>query len=157
MRRSDREVKDIDEIEKIIQSSNICRLAIFDDEYPYIVALNFGYLREKDQFTFYFHSAKEGKKIDLLKKNANVCLQLDAHHELTFKNPDIACTYSYKYHSIIAFGKIDFIEDEQEKEIALRLLMKQHSDRDNFHFTKEMFQMVQLYKCTVHEISAKKQ
>ena len=42
MRRKDREITDFDEIMKIIDKCDTCRLALFDDEFPYIVPLNFG-------------------------------------------------------------------------------------------------------------------
>ena len=42
MRRKDREITDFDEMMKIIAKCDTCRLALFDDEFPYIVPLNFG-------------------------------------------------------------------------------------------------------------------
>ena len=42
MRRKDREITDFDEMMKIIAKCDTCRLALFDDEFPYIIPLNFG-------------------------------------------------------------------------------------------------------------------
>ena len=65
MRRKDKEITDIKSIEKIIQKSKVCRLGLSLNDTPYIVPVCFGY-RAK---TLYFHSAQEGKKIDIIKKN----------------------------------------------------------------------------------------
>ena len=42
MRRKDREITDFDEMMKIVAKCDTCRLAIFDETFPYIVPLNFG-------------------------------------------------------------------------------------------------------------------
>ena len=70
MRRKDREITDFDEMMKIIAKCDTCRLALFDDEFPYIVPLNFGTDVEEGQLYLYFHSAKEchvqwGMKVSL--------------------------------------------------------------------------------------------
>ena len=72
MRRKDREITDFDEMMKIIAKCDTCRLALFDDEFPYIVPLNFGTDVEEGQLYLYFHSAKVGTKLDLIRKN-NKC------------------------------------------------------------------------------------
>ena len=72
MRRSEKEITDKLAIEKIINASLVCRLALSDGNQPYIVPLCFGY---QDR-TLYFHSALEGKKIDILKKINALALSL---------------------------------------------------------------------------------
>ena len=42
MRRKDREITDFDEMMKIIAKCDTCRVAMFDETFPYIVPLNFG-------------------------------------------------------------------------------------------------------------------
>ena len=71
MRRKDREITDFDEMMKIIAKCDTCRLALFDDEFPYIIPLNFGTDVEEGQLYLYFHSAKVGTKLDLIRKNKN--------------------------------------------------------------------------------------
>ena len=49
MRRKDREITDFDEIVSIIKRCDVCRLALNDEEFPYIVPLNFGLEVRGDQ------------------------------------------------------------------------------------------------------------
>ena len=42
MRRKDREITAFDEIMKIIAKCDTCRVAMFDETFPYIIPLNFG-------------------------------------------------------------------------------------------------------------------
>ena len=78
MHRKDKEITDIKSIEKIIKKAKVCRLALSLNDTPYIVPICFGYRAE----TIYFHSAKKGKKIDIIKKNNKVCFEFDIDHEL---------------------------------------------------------------------------
>ena len=81
MRRSDREIKDFDEIIEVINKCDVCRLAINDGDYPYIVPMNFGFNIEDGKVVLYFHCASEGKKLELLRKNNKVAFEMDCGHE----------------------------------------------------------------------------
>ena len=79
MRRKDREIIEIQAIEEIIRRSLVCRLGLSDENgIPYIVPLCFGY----HDRTVYFHTAQEGKKLDILQKNDRVCVEFDIDQEI---------------------------------------------------------------------------
>ena len=42
MRQENREIKEFNEIIEVMKNCDVCRLALNDDEYPYILPLNFG-------------------------------------------------------------------------------------------------------------------
>ena len=65
MRRKEKEIVEKSEIEAVISKASVCRLGMAEEGMPYVVPLCFGY----ENNTLYFHSAKEGKKVDILKKN----------------------------------------------------------------------------------------
>ncbi|NMC96524.1 MAG: pyridoxamine 5'-phosphate oxidase family protein, partial [Deltaproteobacteria bacterium] len=73
MRKKERAIKDRKDIDGIIRRCRVCRLAMSDDDQPYIIPLNFGY----DGFCLYFHAAPEGRKIDILKRNNRVGFEFD--------------------------------------------------------------------------------
>ena len=68
MRRKDREVTDAGKIREAIEASHCCRLGFYDEGEVYIVPMNFGYTEEEEKRIFYFHSAKEGRKVDLISR-----------------------------------------------------------------------------------------
>ena len=68
MRRKDREITDICAILELVSECKVCRLAMTDGGVPYIVPLNYGYEYADGALTFYFHSAKEGRKLEILKR-----------------------------------------------------------------------------------------
>ncbi|HNU36204.1 MAG TPA: pyridoxamine 5'-phosphate oxidase family protein, partial [Methanomassiliicoccales archaeon] len=78
MRKAEREIKDQGELEDVIRRAEVCRLAMVDDGEPYIVPMNFGFRKG----TFYFHCAKEGRKLEVLRKAPRVCFELEAGVQL---------------------------------------------------------------------------
>jgi nitroimidazol reductase NimA-like FMN-containing flavoprotein (pyridoxamine 5'-phosphate oxidase superfamily) len=121
MRRKEREITDRTEIESVIRRSKVCRLALAEQNQPYVVPLCFGF---KDN-TLYFHSAVEGKKIDILRQNEKVCFEFDTDHEVV--NREKACDWGMRYRSVIGFGKASLIQDPDEKSAALDIIMAHYS------------------------------
>ena len=108
MRRSDRELRDPGQLLEIIDACKVFRLAMVAEGRPYLVPLNFGYAYEGGQFEFYFHSALQGRKLDLLRQNPQVCFELDCGHALV--PADLPCGYSYRYASVIGEGTVELVE-----------------------------------------------
>ena len=78
MRRKEKEIKDRKEIISILQKAKICRIGLSENNKPYIVPMNFGY----KEGCLYFHCANEGRKIGIIKKNNNVCFEIDTDHKI---------------------------------------------------------------------------
>ena len=118
MRRKDREVTDDYQIDTIITSCNCCRLGFYDQDSVYIVPLSFGYEKKAGTRIFYFHSAKQGKKIQLMKTNPRVGFELDTGYRL--QEGKTACEYSAGFQSIIGNGIVSMIHNDAEKKHALQ-------------------------------------
>jgi len=148
MRRSEKEITDESAMEAIIHASLVCRLALSDGNQPYIVPLCFGY---QDR-TLYFHSALEGKKIDILKKNNRTCFEFDVNSEII--EADKACKWGMKYQSVIGFGKAVLVENIAEKKKALNIIMNHYSDRD-FQFTDKAIKKIAVIKIEIEGMTGK--
>ena len=148
MRRHEREIKDRESIEAIIKDATVCRLAMIDGEWPYIVPMNFGY---KDN-TLYFHCARKGRKADLIHKNPKVGFEIDEAIEIT-DGPN-ACDWSQTYRSIIGTGMASFIEDMDEKREAMDIVMAQYSDKE-WDYLDKMLKVMGFIKVEIREMKAK--
>ena len=153
MRRKDREITEKDEIIEIIKKCDVCRLAFYDYEFPYIVPMNFGFSFIDNEITLYFHCANEGKKLDILKANNHVCFEMDCSHKLI--EGELACNYSMEYESVIGNGMIEVLENE-DKIQALTLIMKKYSNASHFEFEEKNVNAVTLLKLNVKNITAKR-
>ena len=71
----------LDKIESIIAGARYMHLGMFDENYPYVVPLHYGYEMKDGKLTFYVHGAKEGHKLDCLRKNDHVFVEIDCRLE----------------------------------------------------------------------------
>lgn len=122
MRRKDREITDINKIEEIIASARYLHLGMFDGDFPYVVPLHYGYEIKDGNFVFYIHCAGEGHKLDCLRTNSNVFVEIDRGEKLV--TADVPCKYGAEYESVMCRGKATIIEEPAEKCKALEILMK---------------------------------
>jgi uncharacterized protein len=154
MRRKDREITDFNEILAIMEKCDVCRLAMVDNSLPYVVPMNFGFTAENGKVTMYFHSAKEGRKIDILKVNPDVCIEMDCSHQLI--TGEKACDYTMDFESIIGSGKAEFIDSEEEKKFALTQIMRKYSDTKPFNFDEKLLRYTTLIIVRVSELAGKR-
>jgi len=152
MRRKDREITDLNKIIEIIKKCDVCSLAMFDDEYPYVIPLNFGMDFDGEQITLYFHCAKEGKKLDLIRRNNKVAFEMNCSHKLILGHKACGCTMEYE--SVCGRGVAEILDGE-EKIKALRCLMKQYTNKEEFEFIEKQLKVVGIFKVTVTEICGK--
>ncbi|MBZ9571705.1 pyridoxamine 5'-phosphate oxidase family protein [Methanobrevibacter sp. TMH8] len=154
MRKKDREITDISEIIKIMNKCDICRIGIFDEEYPYIIPLNFGYNYKDGQLFLYFHSAIEGKKLDLIKRNNKIAFEMDCSKEL--KSGDIPCKYSMNYESICGNGIIEILNNK-DKIKGLKYLMKNYSNKNysDTDFEEKILKITTVLELKVDKIIGK--
>ena len=90
----------------------------------YVVPLNYGYA----DGALYFHSAPEGRKVDILKKNSEVCFTVVSDYELV--RGEKACSWTAEYRSVIGTGKARILTEPEEKERGLAVFMGQYSGED---------------------------
>ena len=148
MRRNEREITDRRDIDEIIKRCRICHLAMCDDGQPYIVPLNFGY----DGRFLYFHTAPEGKKIDIIKRNNRVGFEFDILHDIVAAQK--ACDWGAKYESVIGSGTVEIVDDLKAKKEALEFIMSQYG-KGAWDFPEEILQKTLILRVSILEISSK--
>ncbi|HSH50614.1 MAG TPA: pyridoxamine 5'-phosphate oxidase family protein [Bacteroidales bacterium] len=153
MVKRDKAIQDIvgmDELEAIIKKCKVCRVGMADGNSPYVLAMNFGY---EDQ-TIWLHCGKEGKKVDILKRNNKVCLEFDTDHKIFARHEHVACSWRYAYRGVLVHGHALFVEDNEEKMKGLNILMKNFSDRE-FEYSKPAVNNILVIKIPVESITGR--
>jgi len=120
-----------------------------DKNGPYIVPLSFGY---RDG-SLYFHCARKGRKLDILKKDKRVCFEIDTDHEIV--ESEKACKWGMKYKSVIGMGNVFFIEDMESKKKALDIIMHHYSGRSVVFEEKEIDRVV-IFRIDIESMTGKK-
>ncbi len=136
------------ELESIIRKCQICNMAMVDEDgMPYVLPMNFGF--EGDYI--YFHSAQTGKKIDVLRNNPNVCISFSTDEKLKWVNKEVACSWGMSYRSVLAHGKVEFVDDFDQKEEALKVIMKTYSEI-NFTFNAPSVRDVLVFRVKIEKL-----
>lgn len=144
-------IEDQQRVEEILSRCDICFVGITDLEgNPYVIPMNFGY---RDG-VIYLHSGPTGSSIDMLARNNNVCITFSVDHELVFQHPKVACSYRMKAKSVICRGRVNFIDNLDDKREALNILMSHYSSRE-FVYSDPAVRNVKIWEVPMEKVTAK--
>jgi len=143
-------IENREEIDKIIRACKTCYLAMSDNDFPYVLPMNFAL----DGNSVIMHSAQSGRMWETLKRNPNVCINWIIGEDLAWQDVKVGCSYRVKSKSVLVEGKVEFVDDFDEKTRCMNLMMSQYSDRE-FKFSKPAIENVGIIKVAIKKISAK--
>lgn len=149
MRKASQEITDKQIIEEILKGSTICRLAIKDNDDPYLLPFNFGY---KDH-CIYIHSAPEGKKIELIKKHPRICFEMEQYAEIM--QHEKACKWETTYRSVVGYGRIEILRDKSQKQAGLDIIMAHNGSLQSNRYEKGPLNSMVILKLTIDTLTAK--
>lgn len=153
MRRRDREITEHEDFINILDQCKVVHVGMHDGKKIYVLPMNFGYTFENEKLVLYLHCGMEGKKLDLLRENPYVFVEMDCEHQLIEGKK--ACTYGYTYASIMGDGVAEIIDDPQKKIKGLEILMKSMTGKE-FEFNERLVSIVNVIKITVDEYTGKR-
>lgn len=117
------------ECDAILSTGTSGTLALLGDNgYPYAIPISYVYADSK----LYFHSAKTGHKVDAIKQHDKASFCVIAADDI---HPSEFTTY---FRSVIAFGRIQIIESEDERMYAASLLGARYNPGDEAGLQKEL-------------------
>lgn len=145
-------ILDREEIDKIINERQICFVGFVDEDGgPYVIPMNFGYAEGK----IILHSDPNGKHVALLEKDNRVCVTFcTENNRIFFQHKDVACSYSIESKSVLVKGKIEFVEDMNEKDRLMKLFMKHYTDRE-FKISEPAIRNVKIWLLEPEKITGK--
>lgn len=150
MRRCKQQITD-EECVKILQEEPRGVLAVWgDDGYPYTVPLDFFY--DPENRKLYFHGAKEGHKIDALNRCAKV----------SFCVLDKGCAkpgdWAPYFNSVVIFGKIRIVEDEELKMRELLHIGEKYypSPKEAGEIARRTFGRLDVLELTIEHMTGKR-
>jgi uncharacterized protein len=149
MRRIDREISDMSEIESVIKNATVCRIGLADADEPYVIPVCFGY----EDGTIYLHSSFHGKKIAMLEKNPQCCFEVDQCD--TIIRAERPCSWGLRYKSVIGFGRAYFVSDNNEKKYGLNCIMR-HYGSEMHEFSEDDIRNVCIIRIKIDSITGKK-
>ena len=128
MRRADKEVKDLEQLEEILRACTAVRIGTRDERGMFIVPMSYGYTLEGEELTLFVHSAPEGRKVSAFRSGGEAAFEMDCGHAL--RPAATACGHSFTYRSIMGSGTIRELTEPQEKYEALNAIMRHMTGRN---------------------------
>ena len=150
MRRSDKEIIDLDTIHGIVRGCQVCRLGLAVDGEPYVVPISFGF----DGEAVYFHTANHGRKIDMMAANPRACVQFERNVELVTDDDD-ACAWTFSYESVIGFGAVTELVRDKDKINGLNRIMQHYSGR-NWSFPEQPMSSTRVWRVDLDILTGKR-
>lgn len=155
MRRKDRKIEDPNTIHAILAVTDHGHLSLCDNGEPYGVTLNYGHTFRNGMPVLYFHCAKEGRKIDILRNHpaAHFFVETDCqYHEGVSGGHKY---YTMFYRSVSMAGTLEIVEDEQERRDALHLLMEKFPYNAPLEIAENSMRATMILKMNVHTCTGK--
>lgn len=169
MRRHDRAVTDPSRIAAIIASAKVCRLAIAVRDDPYLVTLSYGTDDRSPHASsagappagpqggvpacLYFHCAREGRKLSMLRENPRVCFEITGRTEpVRGPNP---CDWTMRYESLVGYGTVTEVTDMAEKRFGLETILRGHGATGPLDFPDEPLARTTVLRLDITELSCK--
>lgn len=149
MRRKDREITEKSEMLDILKRARVIRIAFSGDEYPYVLPFNYGVMTDGDKTVIYIHGAKDGKKNELIAKNAKVGFETDICYD--YRKGSITSFYE----SVCGCGKMTVVEDYDEKRRALELILSQYAEKE-YRLDNDCVDRTNVLRLDVAAMSGKK-
>ncbi|MCI1983654.1 MAG: pyridoxamine 5'-phosphate oxidase family protein [Bifidobacteriaceae bacterium] len=163
MRRADREVTALPDLEDIVRSCNIVHVAFQDTEGLAVYPLNFGYEMDSasGHLTLFLHSALEGRKTDALREatadpessGLPVAFEMSTDHVLiSGKTPS---AWADDFRSVMGTGLASVLDDIDEARAALAGLMKQQAGMPHIEITDAQIRTATVWKIEVDYMTGK--
>ena len=154
MRRKDRQRDEAFCLDLIDKATNGVMAIATGEDTPYCLPLSF----VRAEKSLYFHCAKEGRKIDLLRANPKVCVTFIGYDSPTYQAEDN--NFTTLFASAIVTGSAYEVTQDDEKIEALRALCKkllsQAMTGDNFdRAIQTSLPVTAVWRIDLEEISGK--
>ncbi len=152
IRRKEKEISNKNEMLAILENAKYITIAMCADNEPYLVTLSHGYDRERN--CIYFHCAREGKKIDILKDQNKVWGQalMDKGY--------VQGSCDHLYATTQFMGRVTFVENSDEKKHALEVMINALEDDPqkvpDTQLTEKSIEGVQIGRINIEYMSGKK-
>ncbi len=120
MNKTEKEITNKDDFTEILKQGKFTTIALCRNNEPYIVTMNYGFDESKN--ALYFHCSQKGLKIDFINENSIVCATVidDKGYKMG------ECDHGFQ--SIVFWGKLEIVENLDEKKHALNVLLNHLED-----------------------------
>ena len=149
MRRKDKEMTRRSDIDDVLRRALVLHLGLVDDGRAYVVPVDFGY----DGTALYIHSAQEGRKVSVLRRNPRVFFQVEIDHVVVLSRTD-TCHSTSRFRSVMGEGAAVFLDDPLERRRGLDIVMSKFAPAP-FDYNEARLAKVAVIRIDIESITGK--
>jgi nitroimidazol reductase NimA-like FMN-containing flavoprotein (pyridoxamine 5'-phosphate oxidase superfamily) len=155
MRKYNKKITDAAVIVELFNTCHTGRLGtVGPDGWPMVKPLNFAW----HEWRIYFHCAREGEKLDHIRREPRVCFEVDLPIAYVQGSPENPCRAEYLYRSVIARGRAAIVEERAEKVLALNCLMRKYQPQGHWcDYPEEKLALTGIVRIEVEEVVGKEE
>ncbi len=135
-----------------MEKEKICYLAMADGDTPCVIPTTFGY----GDGHIFMHSSKEGRKIEVIKKNNKVCVTVHTDSQLINGGKGSGCKSTIEFRSVVAPGRAKFLEKAEEKKKAMDVIRAQQFGESGFRYTEQGINDMAILRIDLDSMTGKK-
>jgi len=150
MRRKEKEVCSREVMEKLLETAQVIRIGLVDGTEPYVVPMLFGYRAGR----IYLHSAREGRKVDIIRRGGMVCFEVEEAGEVEEK--DTPCKWTVDYASVIGWGDARVVEDPAEARSGLDIIMGHYGGKPPFEYSEASLAKMLVIRIDITSMTCKR-
>lgn len=147
LRKAKRQIHDPARLEGILKQGRILHLAMSRQDQPYLVTLNYGY----EAGHIYLHTGLAGLKLEFLAANPRVCFQVISQWALS-PGP-VACAWNCQYQSVVGFGRVEVLADEEERRQGLLAIVRQCAGPGPHELRDESLARAQVLRLRIEQLT----
>ena len=156
MRRKDREVRDLQQIYDILRRCDTITLGMNGGIAPYVIPMTFACELKDGKIIVYFHSARGGRKWEILQRDPHVCVEAHLYYKVVSEVNEKFGSVTAKYESVVGTGIAELVEDQAEKVAAFRLMMGQYKQSGFPVESCQGMKNCEVFKLVLTEVSGKR-
>jgi hypothetical protein len=118
-----------------------------------VVPLDFGFVEREGHYTFYFHGAKEGRKIDLIRASGWAAFEMDRGHE--WVRGDRASANTSRFQCVMGGGPVTLLETAEEKREGLQAILAHVTGRDGWDIDDSALEKTAVFRLDAEEVTCK--
>jgi nitroimidazol reductase NimA-like FMN-containing flavoprotein (pyridoxamine 5'-phosphate oxidase superfamily) len=155
MRKMNKKITDEDVIVNLFNTGHIGRLGtVGRDGRPMVKPLNFAFHEGR----IYFHCAREGEKLDDIRRDNRVCFEVDLPIAYIKGSPDNPCRAEYLFRSVIARGRAHIVEERAERLLALDSLMRKYQPEGGYGaYPEAKVELTCIVRIDIEDMSGKEE
>lgn len=138
----------------MLERCQIMHLGLVDEGGPYVVPLNYGWEEAQGDIFLYFHSARDGRKVDCMKRSPSCFVTITG--EMRLITAPEACGWSAGFESLMMEGDAEILQSGADIRRGLDALMRHYGFEGQPEYDERVLEKTTVCRIRIKAITGKR-